>query len=148
MFPRGEAMPLDLASLRDAVGATETAVARSQDPLFMNGLDEVGRQLVRSGVIQHFEFTYELCWKFIQRWMTTNRPDGEALLPRTRKDLFRSAARYGLISDPEQWFVFGDARNVTAQAYDRSKADLVYAIAVTFAPEARKFLISLEKLNG
>jgi len=38
-------------------------------------------------------------------------------LPRTRKELFRVAARDGLVRDPLIWFGFGDARNLTTHTY-------------------------------
>jgi len=114
----------------------------------MAGLDETVQRLVRAGVIQHFEFTYELCWKFIQRWLTLNASGEDAAFPRTRKDLFRIAFRYALIRDPSAWFEFGDARNITAHTYSLKKADKVYAAAVKFLPEAQDLLSRLEQRNG
>jgi nucleotidyltransferase substrate binding protein (TIGR01987 family) len=93
-------MPLDLTSLEKAVNALRAVLARAEDRTLMSGLDETTRQAIRSGVIQHFEFTFELCWKFMQRWLRENSIPEDADLPRTRKDLFRHAARLGLIEDP------------------------------------------------
>lgn len=55
---------------------------------------------LRAGVIQNFEVAYEQCWKFIERWIRENRAPENADHPRSRKELFRMAARHGLISDP------------------------------------------------
>ena len=66
-------MALDLSSLERALTAMEQAIERSEDERLMSGLDEVSRATIRAGVIQHFEITYELCWKFIQRWLRLNR---------------------------------------------------------------------------
>ena len=74
----------------------------------MSGLSKEQADTIRANVIQNFEFTYELCWKFIQRWLRENRFLEEASLPRTRKDLFRMAARHGLIEHPERWFDYGE----------------------------------------
>lgn len=38
----------------------------------MDALDDVARNAVKAGGILHFEFTYELCWKFIKRWLNEN----------------------------------------------------------------------------
>ncbi|HSW45730.1 MAG TPA: nucleotidyltransferase substrate binding protein [Phycisphaerae bacterium] len=54
-------MPLELDSLRKAVSALNGVLAKSDDAEFMRGLDEVAQNAIKSGVIQHFEFTYELC---------------------------------------------------------------------------------------
>lgn len=58
---------LDLSSLRKALASFQAVLAKSQDDRFMTGLDEVAREAVRAGVIQHFEFCYELSWKFMKR---------------------------------------------------------------------------------
>ncbi|MBM4118598.1 hypothetical protein FJ251_12855 [bacterium] len=53
-------MPLELHSLKKAVAAMEAVLAKTNDAEFMRGLDDVARNAIRSGVIQHFEFTYEI----------------------------------------------------------------------------------------
>lgn len=104
-------------------------------------------EVIRAGVIQNFEFTYELCWKFMQRWLKDNQNREEAGLPRTRKELFRMAARYELIKDPLPWFEYGDARNLTAHTYNEDKAEIVFKQAVQFVDDARYLLEQLERLN-
>jgi hypothetical protein len=54
---------LELSRLQKAVSALASVLAKSDDAEFMNHPDEVARNAIRAGVIQHFEFTYELCWK-------------------------------------------------------------------------------------
>ena len=61
-------MALDLSSLRKAVTALGQTLERCEDDALLARLDEVTRNALRAGAIQHFEFTFELCWKFIQRW--------------------------------------------------------------------------------
>lgn len=101
---------------------------------------------MESGVIQRFEFTYELAWKMIQRWIRMN-VSLEAAEPLTRKDLFRIAARQSLITDPEQWFQYHIARNVSSHTYDESLAETVFETAVRFATDARMLLNELLKRN-
>lgn len=139
-------MPLDLSSLKQALTSLETALSvvdSAQDNDIFN-TDMV--ETMKAGVIQNFEFTYELCWKFMQRWIRINKTPEEAD-PRTRKDLFRLAARYGLIADPLKWFDYGEARNITAHTYDRAKADVVYEAALSFLDDARYLLAQLEEYN-
>ncbi len=112
----------------------------------MDRLDEGTRDVIRAGVIQNFEFTFELCWKFIRRWMRINgTPEGAE--PRTRKDLFRMAARSELIQDPGPWFAYAEARNITSHTYDKKKADSVYQVAVSFVKDARLLFEQLRVTN-
>ncbi len=97
---------------------------------------------------QYFEIVYELCWKFIQRWLRINGTPDEAEHLLTRKDLFRLAARYGLIDDPQPWFEFGDARNLTSHTYNAAEADAVLAQATPLAHAARSLLDQLQARNA
>ncbi len=140
-------MKLDLSTLRKAVESLEKTVNIADDKNFMSGLNDDQKNAIRAGVIQNFEVAYEFCWKYMQRWLKENAAGGEAELPRTRKELFRMAARYGLIKDPLPWFSFGDARNLTSHTYNEEKAESVYNSAVDFIDDARHLLEKLEKRN-
>jgi len=140
-------MKLDLSTLRKAVESLEKTVNIADDKNFMSGLNDDQKNAIRAGVIQNFEVAYEFCWKYMQRWLKENAAGGEAELPRTRKELFRMAARYGLIKDPLPWFSVGDARNLTSHTYNEEKAESVYNSAVDFIDDARHLLEKLEKRN-
>lgn len=112
----------------------------------MSSLDEVTQYAIRAGVIQHFEFTYELSWKFIQRWLRLNVSPADAD-PLTRRELFRSAARHGLIVDPEPWFRYSEARNLTLHTYDKAVADRVFEAASDFLNDVYFLLEQLELRN-
>ncbi|MEW6239082.1 MAG: nucleotidyltransferase substrate binding protein [Candidatus Omnitrophota bacterium] len=140
-------MALDLSSLKNAVASMEQTLERSEDETLMETLDEITQNAIRAGAIQNFEFTFELCWKFIQRWIRLNKTPEDADHPRTRKELFRLAARYGLIDDPVAWFRYGDARNITSHTYDEDTAALVYETARSFIRDAADLLQKLEHHN-
>jgi len=138
-------MALDLTSLEKAVMALRLSLEATAC-----GLEAINASLqdtVRAGVIQHFEVAYEQSWKYIQRWLRENTTPEEADFPRTRKELFRMAARHGLIGDPLPWFDFGEARNQTSHTYDGAKALDVYAMARLFLPHAAELLARLSERN-
>lgn len=138
-------MALDLSSLQKAVMSLERALnVAASDRLKEMTADQ--QEVIRAGVIQNFEFTYELCWKFMKRWLETNLSpmiaDGV-----TRRELFRLAVENRLIDDVEQWMIYHDARNQTAHIYDLEIAQEVYETARGFVRDARKLLQALESRN-
>ncbi len=140
-------MPLQLDSFRNALMALRAVQAKSEDAVFMASLDAITREAIRSGVIQHFEFTFELAWKFMRRRL-------EADIGRTsvdgipRRDLFRIAAENGLIDNVEAWFQYHLARNQTSHTYDPPIAASVYARSLAFTPDAGILLTRLEARNA
>ncbi len=138
-------MPLELDSLTKAVDALKRSVKIADQIMAASSPDL--RDTVRAGVIQNFEVAYEQSWKFIQRWIRENRTPEDADHPRTRKELFRIAARSGLISDPLPWFEFGDARNLTSHTYDAAQAAAVYEAARRFLPFAEELSARLKAQN-
>ena len=136
-------MPLELESLEKAVTALGKVLAKSDDAEFMNSVDEIARNAIKSGVIQRFEYTYELCWKSMKRWIEMNVSATEADGV-TRRELFRQAAEQGLIVDVEQWMHHHDARNRMPHTYEPATAELVYMAAHGFAYDAALFLKALK----
>lgn len=139
-------MSLELGSLQKAVSALHEVLAKCEDEAFMRQLDDVARNAMRSGAIQHFEFTYELCLKLMKRWLELNigpaAADGA-----TVREVFRRAVESQLIVDVEAWMRHRDARNRTSHTYDLAVADVVYAAAHDFARDAKGFLQALEVRN-
>ena len=140
-------MALDFTSLEKAIASLASALRVATADDGPAGRSEAERDVIRAGVIQNFEFTYELCWKFIQRWIREYRTAEEADSARTRNDLFRLAARYHLIRDPTVWFDYAEARNLTSHAYDAKKAETVFDAAIRFLPEAQHLLAQLEQIS-
>jgi hypothetical protein len=68
--------------------------------------------------------------------------------PETRMDLFRAAARAGLIDDPEAWFAFHAARDLTAHTYDDRNAAKVIEAARHPLPAAKRLVERLARHHG
>lgn len=131
-------MTLMLTSLENALAALQEAIVVSQ-PQNCDGLSAGQRRTIRAGVIQSFAFTYELCWKFMKRWLSHNL-GRDYIDGISRHELFRRAAEHRLIEDVEGWMDFHDARNEVSHTYDADRADEVYQVACRFAAAAEAFL--------
>jgi len=137
---------LELNSLKQAVESLDALLQKTLDEKFMSQLDDTTSYGLKAGVIQNFEFTYELCWKFMKRWLENNL--GNTYVEGvTRRELFRLAVEHHLIDRIELWMDYHYARNETTHTYDRDKADQVFAVAQTFLHDAKKLLKNLEHNN-
>lgn len=139
-------MALDLTSMEKAVASLGNAVTVVDEEVSAGRCDDRVLETLKAGVIQNFEFTYEISWKMIQRWIRLNVSPDDAE-PRTKKDLFRIAADKGLIADPQPWFEYIEARNLTTHTYDRAKAEKVVEAAIRFLDDAAALLAELKRRN-
>lgn len=104
------------------------------------GVSEVENDLDRDGVIQRFEFTFELVWKAIQEYA---RLSGlEVVSP---KDAFRVAADLKLIDSPEDWFTFLKDRNETTHLYSEDQAKEIFSHIPNFIDKVESLISKLSK---
>ncbi|WP_062109604.1 nucleotidyltransferase substrate binding protein [Bacillus niameyensis] len=83
---------------------------------------KVDSDIVYDGVIQRFEFTFELSWKLMKTFLEYTGIT-EMKSPRAT---IREANSYGLIEDGEQWIDMMVDRNKTSHIYDEEEARLIY----------------------
>ena len=79
-------------------------------------------QLEREGVIQRFEYTFELSWKLLKDKMDH---DGVKLLSGTPREVIRQAFRSELIEDGDAWMAMLTDRNRMSHTYDFEKFEEV-----------------------
>ena len=138
-------MALDLSSLKKAIASLKNAL-NVAIPASLEAMPEDQQEVIKAGVIQNFEFTYELCWKFMKRWLEVNI--GTAYVDGvTRRELFRLSVENKLIKDVDQWMEYHDARNETSHTYDQDTADDIFQVAQTFFSDAFELLQVLEEKN-
>lgn len=126
---------LNLESLEKAIEQLKSGIRQCHaDP---------DNELLRDGVIQRFEYTMDLSWKMIQRYLKHIAQVEESAI-RTKKDLFREAGRLGLITNVEAWFGYYEARNETSHTYDPQIAESVFKQAELFLPDAMSLLKALK----
>lgn len=119
----------------------EKALAQLKSGL-VSALGAPENDLMRDGVIQRFEYTVDLGWKFLQRHLREIVQIEESTL-RTKKDIFREGARLGLIDDAEAWIAFYEARNESSHRYDAARAQAVFEIATRLPAAVERLLEGL-----
>ena len=139
-------MPLRIDNLERALNALEGSLERVQDDSLMGALDEIAQNTMMSGVIQHFEFTYEICRALIERWLRENH--GREIRSVSRKDLYRIAGERELIDGVERWFTYHEERNRTSHRYDEELLNMVNDAVPQFIEDARALLDTLEARNA
>ncbi|MBT2756851.1 nucleotidyltransferase substrate binding protein [Mesobacillus foraminis] len=103
--------------LRYKLDNYEKAVHRLQEAVQL----PLEQSIVLDGIIQRFEFTYELAWKLMKSFLEY---EGivEVSSPRA---VFKEAYSIGLISNSEDWLSMIADRNITSHTYDEKMALLV-----------------------
>ena len=121
------------------------AVAQLQSAIQEQAL-EPHRLLLRSGLIQTFEYTYELSHKMIYRYLLETEPSPDATAKLTFEGLIRRADELGLVASPvATWKDFRQARTDTSHTYNEDKAVSVMARIRPFADEAAFLLKRLQE---
>ena len=139
-------LPLDLGSLRAALQALGDALDVVSSPEFAV-VDLRWQNTLVAGVVQHFEFTFELCWKMLKRQLEREVPSPSELDGSSFRELFRLGHQRGLITAVEPWFEFRELRNITAHTYARDKAHKVAAGAPALLAQAQGLLTAIESRN-
>jgi nucleotidyltransferase substrate binding protein (TIGR01987 family) len=123
-------MPLDLSPLANAIGRLDEGLRRYRA--------DTSDGQIRDGLIQRFEFTYDLTHKMIRRVMEAGAANPEAIDRMSFPDLIRTADELGLVgSDWSKWRQWRDMRNITSHTYDEAKALMVVEGIPDFLAEAR-----------
>ena len=131
-------MKLDTTSLGNAVRRLREGLARYER-------EEADEQL-RDGLIQRFEFTYELSHKMLRRYLkeTAASPDDIDRMPFA--DLVRFANAQGLLrSDWPVWRRFREMRARTSHTFDAQVALRVASAIPGFLEEAEHFYAELQR---
>ncbi len=139
---------LDLSALQRALTSLEDSLEVVSDSRWFNEQSLKVQNTLIAGVIQNFEFVYEVGFKMIKRQIELESASPEEVDQGSFRDVLRLAAEKGLIRDVEAWFGYRRMRNITAHTYDHEKAQQVYQGTLLFINDARALLTSLEARNG
>ena len=88
--------------------------------------------LEKEGVIQRFEYTFELAWKLLKDYLDA---EGAVIAPVTPRQVIKDAFAAKLVSDGQAWIDMLDHRNLLAHTYDASVFQAaVDAVAMRYLP--------------
>lgn len=138
---------LDLSALRDAVSSLEDGLEVVNDGEWFNLQSIKVQNTLIAGVIQNFEFVYEISIKMIKRQIEVESSSPTEVDETNFREVLRVAGEKGLIADVEAWFKYRKMRNITAHTYDHEKAQQVYQDTLIFIGDARALLQKLETRN-
>lgn len=95
--------------------------------------------VIRDGLIQRFEFTFELSWKAMKEYMIDQGVKDDLTFP---KQVLKSAYENHMIDNQEIWLDMLKSRNNTSHIYDDKIAEEISKNI------CNKFLFVLEELEA
>ncbi len=140
--------PLDLSALQRALASLEDGLEVVSDSDWFNQQSPKVQNTLVAGVIQNFEFVYEVGVKMLKRQIEQESASPDEVDHASFRDVLRLAAEKGLIDNVEAWFGYRQMRNITAHTYDHDKAQQVYQGTLLFIDDARALLARLEARNA
>ena len=139
-------MSLDLGSLEKAITQLEEALtlydrASAEDnPLLQKHM--------RAATIQAFEFTYEIAFKMIKRYLEKTFASPETVMDMTFSNVIREAFGRDLVcSDISVWRKYRQNHTITSHTYNEDKAQKVFEGMNNFLQDMQYTLTQLQARN-
>ena len=144
----GEQQPrsIDAAFLRRCLRTLEHALTALQrtDP------GDIEYDIFRAACVKQFELVLEQSGKLLRKRLAPYFASHRQADRLAFKDLFRHAARHGLITPDacERWLEYRDARNETAHDYGELLAETTLEMLPRFVADARNLASMIEGSTG
>ncbi|WP_296704070.1 nucleotidyltransferase substrate binding protein [Thiocapsa sp. UBA6158] len=120
---------LDISALEKVIARLAEGIARYQQA--------ITDTQIRDGLIQRFEFTYELSHKMLKRDLVSVSPSPDTDQSRALQDLIRSGNAQGRLQcDWPTWRRYSEMRGMTSHTYDEDTALAVVDAIPSFLAEA------------
>ncbi len=139
-------MNIDTTFLRRCIASLERAVEGIERH---DGGDEVMYDIYRAACVKEFELVLEQSGKLLRKrlaaWFASNRQADRIYF----KDLFRHAAKHGLIEPEsvERWIRYRDNRNDTAHDYGEDFAEATLRLLPAFIEDAKALADMIERAD-
>lgn len=132
-----KSITLDLSSLTKALASLDEALREyKKDP---------ANSFVRDATIQRFEYSYELSYKMLKRYLEMTEANAEEIDQMPFPTLIRTGAEKGLLENSwDAWSIYRHARNLTSHTYNEQKAKEVCKTIPTFLSDAQYLLKQLQ----
>jgi len=95
--------------------------------LYSEGVTSAGtlNRLEKEGLIQRFEYTFELSWKTMKDYL-----ESKGVSVDYPRDVLKEAFAHELIADGEVWMTMLDHRNLMSHTYDEDRFNEVLSYVV------------------
>lgn len=139
---------LELSPLSNAINSLQDALNIVANKAWFSEQIVAVQNTLIAGVVQNFEFVYEISIKMIKRQLEVDAASPEEIDHADFRDILRTAAEKGLISNVDAWFKYRLMRNITSHTYNHNKAQQVYEGTLEFIKDAQVLLKKLEARNA
>jgi nucleotidyltransferase substrate binding protein (TIGR01987 family) len=134
---------LDVSSFEKAASQLQEALSYCKSDVAKN--DPHLALHLRAAAIQAFEFTYEVAYKMLKRFLQATEANADAIESMTFNEIIRLGYERGLLSaELREWKAFRINRNATSHTYNEARAQDVYNGIPLFFTEARFLLKELK----
>jgi nucleotidyltransferase substrate binding protein (TIGR01987 family) len=129
-------MPINTEHLNRCILTLE----RSLDALEKSAAGSVEYDVFRNATVKGFELTLEVSGKLLRKALKPFFATSKAVDGLVFKDIFRHAAKHGMIgiAEVERWFKYRDNRNNTAHDYGAGFAEETMKLLPGFIADARR----------
>lgn len=81
--------------------------------------------LEKAGVIQIYEFTFELAWKTVKDYL-----EDKGISVKFPRDTIKEGFKYEILDNGDLWMDMLEKRNLMSHPYDEEKAEIAYRLIV------------------
>jgi nucleotidyltransferase substrate binding protein (TIGR01987 family) len=112
--------------------------------------DSIDYEIYRNAVVKGFELTLETAGKMLRKGIKTYTGNPRTVDELNFKEVFRHAAKHGLLdlAAVQRWFAYRDNRNNTAHDYGKGFAEETLALMPDFLKDARRLESTLREKFG
>lgn len=104
------------------------------------GIEQARDELDKDGVIQRFEFTFELLWKALKIYL-----EHQGIIVKTPRDSFVEAFRINLFDDEKIFLDMMEDRNSASHIYDKETSKKIFnRIKKNYSSEITKLIEQLK----
>jgi nucleotidyltransferase substrate binding protein (TIGR01987 family) len=138
---------IDITPLERAIEQLETSMQYTRSDLAKQDAG-IAKQF-RAAAIQAFEFTYELSYRMLKRYLQEIEANPEDVDQFNFQDLIRLGFEKGLLRNSwDEWQAYRKARGTTSHIYNEDLAEKVFGVLPKFLTEAKYLRDQINNREG